>query len=556
MFCKPIDAEQLQLSMSNFEKLDDMILYTQNNTNKTFIVNGKQAHPVSQCENIKDIVSTMENIKPLVDDYYGNRYTGKKQYWFKQAKYNSIILEKLIENEKILGRYNIDIDRCVKFICCLVNTSIDSNWNRPMDLVVITRCNIGRETFFNILSIFCRMFPGVIDMKRIDGIVYVKVAKHILLNDPYIKERCNFYKRQDHYIKMKLRATKGTVYASPFCPKVSRQKQRELFMGITYVYNELAGNKLKTTSKIIDEERYGVRSDIKYVEVPIHILSYITKKPAHQILGYMNSLCKRTNYISKHNLGYSEEDYYSHDYKTSGTLHNPNDLCFNGMEGRPPITPTSYIIYPDKLEKTNLWKYIKNNKEALNHITIRYLKYIKQDRDNKPDDFNNFMKDFIYLTSDEIDEVCEDYDKQFKQKIKNKDTLSEEEQQKLDLLFVGDMQQASISSKDRLMDIPKSIARTVKKITLKQIEQVDEETGEILIKNRNKLPYWLHHSIQYIADCPMNEYKQILNVVNTVTQYIKETIQLYKSQNNTQGLNIFKSNLTRYDLFEQFEYLY
>ena len=166
------------------------------------------------------------------------------------------------------------------------------------------------------------------------------------------------------------------------------------------------------------------------------------------------------------------------------------------------------------------------------------------------------MKDFIYLTSDEIDEVCEDYDKQFKQKIKNKDTLSEEEQQKLDLLFVGDMQQASISSKNRLMNIPKSIARTVKKITLKQIEQVDEETGEILIKNRNKLPYWLHHSIQYIADCSMNEYKQILNVVNTVTQYIKETIELYKSQNNTQGLNIFKSNLTRYDLFEQFEYLY
>ena len=73
----------------------------------------------------------------------------------------------------------------------------------------------------------------------------------------------------------------------------------------------------------------------------------------------------------------------------------------------------------------------------------------------------------------------------------------------------------------------------------------DKETGEIKIKSRNKLPYWLKESMNYLEDCPTNEFKPIIKVVNTIVTYIKETIQLYKLEGNKPGLNILKSNLSR-----------
>ena len=53
MFCEPLDKEQLRLSIENFERIDNIILYRQENTDREFVVNGEDAHPISKYEQKK-----------------------------------------------------------------------------------------------------------------------------------------------------------------------------------------------------------------------------------------------------------------------------------------------------------------------------------------------------------------------------------------------------------------------------------------------------------------------------------------------------------------------
>ena len=559
MFCEPLDKEQLRLSIENFERIDNIILYRQENTDRKFIVNGEDAHPISNYEHIKTIVDNYESIKPQVDSYYIPRHRGTTSMWYKNKKYNSLILMKIIDNEKIFKRYNASVDVVIKFIVSLINTSINSQSNKMMDAVIGYRCNLGRENVYNVLSVLCRTFPDIIKMERVYGEVYVKVEKHLLLADPYIKEKVNKFKSKDRWVVNLFRENKKSVYFTPFCQRVSRNKLRQIVMSTTIAYNDLGGNSLKTKSKIRDELEYGKRTDIQYIEIPIHIISMITGLRGDQILGYINRWAKRCDYISKHNKGYSDGCYYDPDYKHSELLEDPKNLTFNNMEDRPPITPTSYILYPEKLNRTKLGKFVKNHIEAYKHIVVRYLKYIKNDRNNRPEEYARFMHDFIYLTDKEIEQISSDYTAEFKQKIKQfserhpKQELTQEQQDAQAILYNGDMKQGEIIGRNRLMNIRQGNAREKQRVTLKQIEYIDKETGEIKIKSRNKLPYWLKESMNYLEDCPTNEFKPIIKVVNTIVTYIKETIQLYKLEGNKPGLNILKSNLSRYELFEQFE---
>ena len=66
MFCEPLDKEQLRLSIENFERIDNIILYRQENTNREFVVNGEDAHPISKYEHIKTIVDNLGLMPGLV----------------------------------------------------------------------------------------------------------------------------------------------------------------------------------------------------------------------------------------------------------------------------------------------------------------------------------------------------------------------------------------------------------------------------------------------------------------------------------------------------------
>lgn len=580
-----VDGEYLKSALGTFEILDGKILrqynytlpkeeQTEENMKKTkkiiyklqdeegrirnIDVESPEFNALVSCDELASGISEVGDIgkgylqlDDMILEEFGYNTPHKKE------KQKSFVLYTLLKNRNCLKRYyKLDINTAVRYLTTLLHTYKSDTYQRPCDAVIGYRCNIGREKTSRALALFARMFPNIIQIKRSCGHYLIKINRHLLLQDPYIRIKYKESKEINRKAIKRLQH-KGSVYFYDFCPIVSRRKLRETIIGVTYWYNNLLSGYLETSSYKGLISMYGRRAEdnIRYIEVPIHILSRITGLSGQQILKYLNRCALRCDYLSKHNKGYIDGNLYNENWK-SAPLLTPTRLHFDGMKGRPPITPASYILHLDNFIPTKLHQHTVKYKEQYTHLIMRELQYMYEDKQKNDEQYQKFMnsyigtEDYIRLTPDEICETFTDYNEKFVERLKNDDPVARS------LLFEGDEQVAGVTSREELMKAAKNpTARWTNKITHKMFETVDKQTGELkLIPGKiYKLPYYLHSELVFLEDCDKKDFKNVISVVESLTHYIKEYIMYMKENKEERSLLNWRRRLKHYGVLDHFE---
>ena len=151
-----------------------------------------------------------------------------------------------------------------------------------------------------------------------------------------------------------------------------------------------------------DSQLYGERKDIKYIEVPVHLIAHILNISESKITRYLRILVKSCNYIAKHDKVYVKtnnmDNYYNDFYKQFDLLNTKETKLDND---HPIITKNSYILFIDNFEKTKTYydisKHLQEYKDLiietleLNQLEID-LNTIPLEENDKDDDITHFSK--------------------------------------------------------------------------------------------------------------------------------------------------------------------
>lgn len=368
----------MQICGTSFKDIDNYIL--ENNS----IAIAKEL-----CNKINHSNSTTTSIN--------NYYKNKQWCWNRDLKSNSEVMYYLFLHKQELDDINVSIESAVISLTALLYIVKTSSYVRLPNRFIAIRAKLSRKQvyyLFNILSL-----TDLLNIKINNNKMYVKINKNILLKDKYMIHKCKQVYKSNFLALDKIREEQGSVYFSSYCNRVFYLNWKQVIFGFTYYYNYMYKEYLTSKQRYEDIQKYGERTDIQYMEIPIHILKNVLNTTEEKILMYVRTLCKISNYVSTHNKVYIDsnniEHYYNHEYKKCN-LDKYNTAIYE--EGRPIVTKYSIILHTSNFYNSNIYKHIINNEQEYREAIIEEIQklnncdYVKNETKTYKSNIINIVK--------------------------------------------------------------------------------------------------------------------------------------------------------------------
>lgn len=309
-----------------------------------------------------------------IEAYYDN----KNWTWYLDIKKNSQVIGKLLPFIDSFKAINVDLDSVIITIVSLFHYAKNkSRYYKLPDRFLTLRNQLSKNKTTQIIYILSK--ANLVEIKKEGNDIWVKLNTKILCNDIYLKTKRNRFKKAD---KQKLNICKKkykTVFFYPYAQKTVNNSKKRDILGLTLAFNELLEPFMPIEQKKL-EETFGKRQDIKYVEIPVKLISKILGIKESQLRNYIHKLYKFTNYISKHDKVYIDshnmKHFYNDFYKHCDLTEVKNTEL---EEGHPEVTSNSAIIHNYKFENSKVGKYVLAHIKEYKATIIRELNFLKLD---------------------------------------------------------------------------------------------------------------------------------------------------------------------------------
>lgn len=491
-----------------------------------------KAVPMDKWEQVESTLNNTQYARKNALNYYGTNKT-----WYLNNKQNSPILGSLLKLQKALENRGVDIDTAIKVICSLYNFSKCKTYFKIPERYLVERSQTSLKTIYALIPILGMMDYKILEYRYSGGYIEVEINYENINNDKYVSTKCDRFLKSDRKIYKKLMEDVKTIFFYPFTERTRNKHLKELIFGITYWYNELVREYITPQEKLEDEAMYGKREDIMYVEIPIHFICVLTGLKPDKILQYIHKLCNSSNLIAKHDRTYidgSQKHYYHDLYKLKNVTKLVDVKDNIEEEGKPKITPYSYIIFKDNFIKSKMFKYIDNHEQEFKCTIMRMLLHNQVEKANGKS-FNEYMNvNSWYIYRDEVETI-----------VKNETNFNFSDNNKFkETVDIYDSKNSGMSICDRSKlrkvhieddEFTKQFIVTETKINntnvfslcylMKKLIQTTCKCSNKNIKHYIKMFKLVRNKIQ----CSLNEFK-----INDTNQFKDLVIRIYKCKLETQ----------------------
>lgn len=520
-----------------FQKIDDMLVIHLTK------VCPQLGIPLLFADQYEMLQHYIDYAKTNLDNFYS------ELCWHKDLKQKSFIIGFLLENKSFLDSYNITIDEAVMAICSLLNyKKCNGKLNRLPNRYITRRTETSKAKIQSLFIFLSVKLPQIFEIKSSYGEILIKVNEKQLLEDKYIKLKCKKFNPKDMYYMAELMKDLGTIYFNKLSKRTLMKRIKEIIIGISIVYTNLIDKYITPEKQLKDQQTYGKRKDIMYIEVPIHIISKALNISSKEVLRILNQTCKSSTYISRHNKVYVDgqwNHYYNENYKDTQFSTKLVDYKEEPIqEGKRPVTAFSYIIHKEEFDKCSISKRIKKNLSEYENIIIRELTKYSIDKNYGKAD--NFYKDFYEFDEEELNDML----------YKNNEIIESSKQQTYTIcdgqleyseeyvfdpedLYSEEPNMSVKSLKHINKSYDKTEARTKKTLTL---------TGVSHIYKIKEMCYCLKDVIERLGSEETNikDFNQYLKMVDILKEKILDKLNEFK--NNSKKLSRLKLYISKFNL--------
>ena len=487
---------------------------------------------------------TYEEITSLINaqnnEYDINNYINtinKNWVWQKNLKLNSDVFAILIQNkEKFQNKfYNIRIEKVINILSTLMSYCELYNiytYTRVPDRLLGKRSQLSRDTIRYILNELRKL--NLVNIKIKSGKVLFKLPDFVL-QDEYFKYQNKKYKNKVNYKAVESEIKFKTLFFDDRHISTLNAHQRETILGISTAYTELVKDTINGVIRTQDIKLYGERQDIKYIQVPIPILSIILNKSEAKLNRYMDHFCNGCDYITKHDRVYVESknssNYYNELYKQYN-LESTKDITLD--DTHPIITDNSYILFMENYKTTKTYKKVTKNMDYYRDLLQNYISLYNAGllNDLYIQDKNDTIDNMIEESNNQETNIMNDCDFEFnensnksQQEVKTDIRIYKDNMSIIDIDYYKEDKlyyKSDIKFNMKDMTIIKAISKI--KVALKRISDI-----EITLCNR--------------------EYNRYVTIITKLTNWIQNGLDYFKNNNKLSELNywincISKNNLT------------
>lgn len=312
-----------------------------------------------------------------------------------KAIQKSQVLGEILSCQNHLDKYDITPSQAMQAICSFFNIVRSNGYVRLADRYIAKHLSIGKEKVNQIFFALCK--TNLLDLKIENGFIQIKLNKELLVEDEYFRYRCVRGFKKDKQLAAQQGSEGMYFYENNY--RTFFRNLRETVMGITIAYNELRGHKFDSTRRQSDLVKYGERTDIKYLEIPVHIICNTTRLPLGYIESYVQKLLKGAKYISKRDKVYQsniyDSTYYWEDYKSASLVdykEAKEDL------DRLEVTEHSAILFVEEFKNTHTGKNVLKKLDNYKQIVLAAFQNILETNCLIAEDqirINNIVKESI-----------------------------------------------------------------------------------------------------------------------------------------------------------------
>ena len=353
----------------------------------------------------------------------------------------SILAGEILKFKEELEFKNITIEQAMLAICSFYNLYKENNYYKVPDRFLARRLQISTSKIQSIFYILNK--SNIIDIKIVDGDIWTKLNNNLLEKDEYFKYRCTKSLKRDKKV-LKNIGPYG-IYSSELTDNYFFKHLRETILGITIAYNNLIGKTFNSDRRNQDLAMYGERTDIKYLEIPIHIIIRETKLPEKYIRYYIKQLLDNADYAAKRDRVYQsniyDSTYYWENYKSASLVDYKEA---KKDDDRLLVTENSIILFVDNFNRTHTGQNVNKNLDYYTKVVVHSLQQVLDQNILIEEDYqkvNYIVKD--YLERSMIDRLIENSESNF-----SKEDLKKYNKEKSQLIDPNKLKLRNRGSKD------------------------------------------------------------------------------------------------------------
>lgn len=349
----------------NLKNFDTVILQNCNDSNN--LDNNLMEEYEKFCDESRNINYAYQNVDRV--------YT--KQTWNYEDKKNSEVLGILLQFKDKINKLNMTIEQAIITLCALDQyCDLDTFFELP-DRYLTIRNQASKYKTRYLIEILSK--TKILSVKHRHNTILVKLNRKLLKKDPYMQKALKRFWTNNEKALYKCKYIYHSTKYEDISSQVIAKNKREMFIGITKAYNDLCGSFIMNDYTKSMNKLYGQRADIDYWECPVHIISDALNISQKEVTEYMHMICKKTNYISRHNKVYvnscTSDNYYNPNYRQENPLVKYNTTELESTH--PVVTEFSLIVHTKNFYSSKTYKNIKNKDKLYKSIVINELNDMK-----------------------------------------------------------------------------------------------------------------------------------------------------------------------------------
>ena len=302
--------------------------------------------------------------------------TNRTWTWYRKLKEESEIFDIIIrhkiyfQNDKRYVKFE-KIFNVIHGLLAYTKIHNVKTYTRVPDRLLTKHSQLSRDTVFFIIN-ECRKL-GLIKIKIKKGWVLFKLSDSII-NDPLINYLADSHISKIRYKENEITSKHNTLFFEEPTIITRNKKLTKTILGLSIAYTELYRKQIIGEKRLDDIDKFGERSDIYYLQIPIPIISKILGISRNKLIRYLSHVCNGSRFLAKHDKVYIEtkevDNYYQELYKKF-KLENSKNIILD--DNHPLVTKYSYILFMDEFKKTRQYKDIVKNLDKYMKELVRFI---------------------------------------------------------------------------------------------------------------------------------------------------------------------------------------
>lgn len=307
---------------------------------------------------------------------------------------------------------NVSIYQLQALVQLLINldSNVKNSYQKTLHLVpdriAARKLKISRSTLNFIIKRLSKDFAEYITFKKCNGVWNYKLNAPLLEDEFFMKLASTRFKNDFKVAYELARTGNGSMYFDKLSDDVFNRKFNSSLLAFQFAYYEICSphyNTAETNQRLAETDDEDKRTDITYLELPMHIATIALNCSEYDIIKAMSNLTSHTDYISKHNKVYINLESGVHDYKNenyrkavpkastnSAYFIQDSTRCIG--ESHNTVSSYSYILFNEKfansrmrrdvLRKLPMYRIlVKDAVKIYNHLKEKAKSHFKDDFD-------------------------------------------------------------------------------------------------------------------------------------------------------------------------------